>query len=165
MQITIIIKAVLRHFISAFVVCITTWILTLVAYPYFNPILVGLSHIEAIRETFGLSSLLPLLFSVSAFFCMNFIVSVWLFRNYMQVYLWGGFLGIYIGAILVPSYSSQEFSEWFQSHLPGFLPLVADVLVIVGTPFLIAWLLKSLTREAQVRKDEEMRGQPLTRDK
>lgn len=137
---------VFKKLVIALLICTSAWIATLVANPYLNPIVEGLSRTEAIREIF---SPLPLLYSIatlSVYFIGNAVICVWMLKGQLQLYSWSVFLGIYAGVMLLPSYRFQIISEYFEAHLPKALGIAGDLFVLVGAPLLAACAIRAIEK-------------------
>jgi hypothetical protein len=142
MQMIMLKKTAYRYILFALITCIATWILTLLVYPYLNTIVHGLSRYEAMLEIFNVSLLIYDIAILFAYFSVNCLVSIWVFNNNKQALYWGGFLGVYIAAMYMPSYRAHSLSEWLESHLPKALALLGDVFLLVGVPLLVAFVLR-----------------------
>jgi hypothetical protein len=104
----------------------------------------GLSRTEAVREYFCGFAFIYSIVTLLIYFLVNFIACIWVLKNRKQLYCWSAFIGVYIGVMFLPSYTSQKLSEYLEAHLPKVIGIMGDLFILIGLPLLIAYAIRKI---------------------
>jgi len=155
------IKRIGVQIISTYLFFVFTWLLILIFYPYINPITQGLPRVEAVREIFSGTTFYYSFLISTGYFALIFFVSAWLLKKIYQFCWWGAFLGVYIGLMYMPSYTSHNLSLWFEKHIPKFFAFSSDLLLLIGVPLVVAFVIQSVGRLVERKPTGKIGGHPL----